>query len=80
MITGIFKSKILTKHISLEFKYKFHGRKCNSNQKQDKDKCRCKCKKHICEKNYIRNPATCSCEYLASINDDSVDTCDKIIL
>ena len=53
MITGIFKSKILTKHISREFKYKFHGRKGNSNQKQDKDKFRRKCKKHIYEKNYI---------------------------
>ena len=31
---------------------------------------------------YIWNPATCSCEngkYLASIVDDSVITCDKII-
>ena len=37
---------------------------------------------HICEKDYIWNPATCSCEngkYLASIIDDSVITCDEII-
>ena len=34
------------------------------------------------EKDYIWNPATCSCEndkYLASIIDDSVITCDEII-
>ena len=39
-------------------------------------KFQCECKKHyICEKEYIRNPATCSCKnykYLASIIDDSV--------
>ena len=43
----------------------------------------CQCKKHnICEKDYILNPATCSCEngkYLVNIMDDSVITCDKII-
>ena len=36
----------------------------------------------ICEKYYIWNPATSSCEngkYLASIIDDSVITCDEII-
>ena len=38
--------------------------------------------KHICEKDYIWNPATCSCKngkYLASIIDNSVITCDEII-
>ena len=47
------------------------------------DKCWCECKKHICEKDYIWNPATCSCKngkYLASIiEDDSVITYDEII-
>ena len=36
----------------------------------------------MCEKDYIWNPATCSCKngkYLASIIDDSVITCDEII-
>ena len=36
----------------------------------------------ICEKDYIRNPSTWSCEngkYLATIIDDSVITCDHII-
>ena len=40
------------------------------------------CKKHICERDYIWNPATCSCKngkYLASIIDDSVITCNEII-
>ena len=36
----------------------------------------------MCKKDYIWNPATCSCEngkYLARIIDDSVITCDEII-
>ena len=49
IITGINKSKILTKHISCECEYKFGGRKCNSNQKWNNDKCRFECKKYnIC--------------------------------
>ena len=35
--------------------------------------------KHIYEKDYMWNPATCSCKngkYLASITDDSVIMCD----
>ena len=39
-------------------------------------------KRHICERNYMWNPSTCSCEnrkYLVSITDDSVITCDKTI-
>ena len=80
MITGINESKTSTNHISCECKCKFDGKKCNSNQWWNNDKCRCERKNHnICEKDYIRNPATCSCEngkYLASIMDDSVITCD----
>ena len=75
--------KTLTKHVSCEFKCKFDVRKCNSNQKWNDYKYRCECKKHhICEKDYIWNPATCSCEngkYLASIIYDFVITCDEII-
>ena len=37
-----------------------------------KDKCWCKCKKiHVCEKDYVWNPASCICEngkYLASVS------------
>ena len=36
----------------------------------------------MCEKDYIWNPATCSCKngrYLASIIDDSVNRCDAIV-
>ena len=63
MITRINESKTLIKHISCECKRKFDGRKCNSDQWWDNDKCRYKCKKrHVCEKNYVWNPATCSCE------------------
>ena len=38
-------------------------------------------RKHICEKDYILNTATCSCKsgkYSASIIDDSVVMCDEI--
>ena len=47
------------------------------------DKCQCKFKKHyICEKDYIWNPATCSCKndkYLVNIIDNSVIICHEII-
>ena len=83
MITGINESKILTKHISCEFECKVDGRKYNSDQWWNNDKCRCECKKrHVCEKHYVWNPATCSCEngkYLASIMDDSPIMSDEII-
>ena len=38
MTTSISESKILTKHISSECKYKFYGTKCKSNQWWDNDK------------------------------------------
>ena len=83
IITEINELKTLTKHISCKCKCKFDGRKCNLNQWRNNDKCQCECKKHnICEKYFIWNPATCSCEnekYLASIMDDSAIMCDKII-
>ena len=46
------------------------------------DKCWCECKKHVCGKDYIWNPATCSYEngkYLTSIMDDSAIVCNEII-
>ena len=83
MITKINVSKTLTKRISCKCKCNFDGRKCNSNQFFSNDKCRCECKKrHICEKDYIWNPAICCCEngkYLASIIDNLVITCDQVI-
>ena len=83
IITGINESKILTKHITCECKCKFDGRKCNSDQWCNNNKCRCECKKrHVSEKNYVLNPAACSCEngkYLASVLDDSAIMCDEII-
>ena len=55
----------------------------NSNQKWNYDKYWCEFENHvICEKDYIWNPARCSCKngkYLASITDDTVITCDEII-
>ena len=83
MITGINESKIVTKHISSDCKCRFDGRKCNSDQWWNNNKCRCECKKrHVCEKDYVWNPATRTCEnikYLASIMNDSAITCDEII-
>ena len=83
MITGIKESKTLTNHILCKCICKFDSRKCNSNEKWNKHKCWCQCKKYyICEKSYIWNPDTCSCEnrkYLASIIVDSVITSDEII-
>ena len=61
MVTGISQSKILTRLVLCECKCKFDGRKCNSNQKWNNDKYRYECKKHhICEKDYVWNPATCN--------------------
>ena len=81
MITGINKSKTLTKHISCECKCRFDGKKCNSNQWWSNDKCPCECKKiNVCEKDYVWNPAKCNCENgksLASIADKFI--CDEII-
>ena len=39
MITRIYESETLTKHISCECKCKFDGRKCNSDQWWNNDKC-----------------------------------------
>ena len=83
MTTGINERKTLTKHISRECKCKFDGRKCDSDQWWNNNKCWCECKKrHVCEKDYVWNPATCKFEngkYLASIMNDSVIICDEVI-
>ena len=83
MITRENESKRLTKHLSCKCECKFDGRNCNSDQWWINDKCRCECKKrHVCEKYYVWNPAKCNCKnrkYLASIMDNPVITCEKII-
>ena len=79
-ITGKNESKTLTKDISCECKCKFDGTKCkwwNNNKCQHEYK-----KIHVCEKDYVWNPATCNCEngkYLASIMEDSTITCNEVI-
>ena len=82
MITGIIEPKMLTKHISCEWKCKFDETKCKLNQLWDNNKWRCECKKHhICEKDCVWSPASCSCDnekYLAGIMDDSAITCDEV--
>ena len=76
------KSKTL-KHISCECKCKFDRTKCDLNQWWNNDKCRCECKIiHVCEKDYVWNPATCNYEngkYLASIKDESIIISDEVI-
>ena len=63
IITGINKSKTLTKHIPCKCKCRFDGRKFDSDQWWNNDKCSCECKKrHVWEKDYAWNPATCSWE------------------
>ena len=83
MTAGINESKTLAKHISCEWKCTFDEKKCNSYQWWNNDKYRCKSKKrHVCEKDYVWNPATCNCEngkYLASIMDYSAITCNEVI-
>ena len=83
MITGTNELKTLTKHISFKCKCKFDGRKRNLDQWWNDAKCWCECKTHhVCEKDYIWNPATCSCQngkYLVSIVDDLAIICDEVI-
>ena len=83
IITVINEWKTLTRHISCECKCKFEKRKCNFDQWWNNNKCRWECKKcHVCEKDYVWNPATCSCEnrkYLARIIDNSAITYDEVI-
>ena len=82
MITGINESKILTRHISCKWKWKFDETTCNPIQWLDNYKYRCECKKHIRKEDCVRNPSICICEngkYLASIMDDSAIICDQII-
>ena len=63
MITRIKESKTLAKHISCECKWRFDGRKYYSDHWWNNNKCRCECKnRHVCEKDYICNPSTCSRE------------------
>ena len=83
MITGINESKTLTKYMSCEFKCKLDWRNCNSDQWWNNCKYQCECKKrHVREKYYIWNRATCNYEngkYLAGIMDGSAIMCDEII-
>ena len=83
IITGINKSKTLTKHISCECKCKFDGKKWNLNQWWYNNKCWCQCKKHnISEKDYIWNSTTCcwkNWKCLASIMDNTAIVCDEVI-
>ena len=83
MTTGINESKTLTKHTSCKCKCNFDGSKCNSHQYWNNNKCWCECKKrHVCEKDYIWNPSTCSCKNekkLASIMVNLAITCDEVI-
>ena len=83
MITGINKSKTLTKHILFKCECKFDNRKCNSNQKWNNKLCQCKYKNYqMCKEDCSWNPSACICEYdkyLGSIIDDSVMRCNEII-
>ena len=82
MITGMNQLKtLIKKQISREYKCKFDERKCNSDQWWNNNKCWWECKKrHLCEKDYVWNPATCKCKngkYLANIMDNSAIICDE---
>ena len=78
------ESKTLTRHISCKCKCIFDRRKCNSAQWWNNDKCQYESKKrHVYEKVYVWNTATCNFEngkYLARITDDSVITLNEMKL
>ena len=75
--------KNISKHISWECNCQVDGTNCNSNQWWNNDKSQCECKKHhICEKDYVWNPAAWKCEngkHWTSILDDSLIICDEVI-
>ena len=78
LITRTNESKTLIKHISCKFKCTFNSKKCNSNLIWNNNKF----PRQVCEKGYIWNPATCSCEnsrYAKNIIDDLEFTCDETI-
>ena len=81
MIVGINELKTLTKHISCQCKGRFDGKniiQINYGKTINVDVS----VKNICEKEYVWNPSTCSCQngkYLVSIMDDSVIMCNEII-
>ena len=83
MITGINESKTLIKDISWEYKCRLDEKKSNLDEWWNNDKCRSECKKrHLCEKDYVGNPTTCSCEntrYSASIMYNSAIMCNEVI-
>ena len=65
-----------------EFECNFDGCKCNSNENWKTNKCRCEWKNpeehYACQKDYIWNPHTCSCENgkrLVSTIDGSMIMC-----
>ena len=66
-------------YLYCKFKCNFDKRKCNSDQWWNNSKCWCERKKrHVCEKDYIWNPAMWNCKngkYLENIIDDSAITC-----
>ena len=78
--------KTLLKLIWCVCNCKFDGWQYNSVQKWNNDSCQCECEnllKHcLCKKYYLLNRSACPCqknEYLGSIIDDSVVTCDETI-
>ena len=78
--------KTLIKLIWCGCNCKFDGWQYNSVQKWNNDSCQCECEnllKHcLCKKYYLLNRSACPCqknEYLGSIIDDSVVTCDETI-
>ena len=82
-VTEISESKTLTKyHVNVNV---IDDRKCNSNEYWNEDKCWWECKnkkKHrVCEKDYVWNPAACSCENIKCVEsvDDSWITRDEVI-
>ena len=46
MIGNKNEAKIMTKHISCDFKSKFNSKTCNSNQKWNNETCQCECKNY----------------------------------
>ena len=75
MATNKNEAKVITEHISFDWKCKFNSTIFNSNQKPNNKTCQCKCNNYCnCKKDYSWN-RLCVCEnskYLKIIVDTSV--------
>ena len=77
LITNKDEAKVMTEHISCDWKSNLNSTTCNSKQKGNHKTFQCECKTyHKCEKVYSLKPSRCVCENI--IADTSVTEYDEM--